>query len=101
VRNVCDSLDHKLLLPGHHPDLSIEPEGEYFHILPPDQRKLIIPKDDCLILPILNTSAERIAVYICDEINHRLKNKFEFMFSKVEVEVEETPGQSAIYTWTA
>jgi len=48
-------------------------------------------------LPILNTSAERIAVYICDEIRKKVVQKFGFAFNSLEVEVEETPGQSAVY----
>ena len=52
---------------------------------------------DVLLLPILNTSAERIAVYICDEIRAKVLSQFGFSFKSLEVEVEETPGQSAVY----
>ena len=52
---------------------------------------------DTLLLPILNTSAERIAVYISSEIRKKVLAKYNFSFTCFEVEVEETPGQSAVF----
>lgn len=97
VREVCDSLDHKLLLPKQNPRLKIFEEENNFVIIPPCESKFSIPKQDVLLLPILNTSAERLAVYLCDEIRRLTFERFQFKFQHLEIEVEETPGQSAIY----
>ena len=59
--------------------------------------EFLIPKQDALVLPISNTSAERLAIYICEEITKITFERFQFRFSALEVEVEETPGQSAVY----
>lgn len=97
VREVCDSLDHKLLIPKDNKHLKIFTEKKNYIIQTPDESLFSIPTSDVLLLPILNTSAERIAVYICDEIRKKVKTKFGFSFKSLEVEVEETPGQSAVY----
>ncbi|MCO4754031.1 MAG: 6-carboxytetrahydropterin synthase [Bacteriovoracaceae bacterium] len=97
VREVCDSLDHKLLLPKDNPHLKIHDHGKSYHLMTPDESEFLIPKQDVLILPISNTSAERLAIYLCEEISRITQERFKFTFSALEVEVEETPGQSAIY----
>jgi 6-pyruvoyltetrahydropterin/6-carboxytetrahydropterin synthase len=97
VREVCDSLDHKLLIPKDNKHLKIYTDKKNYVIQTPDESIFSIPMSDVLLLPILNTSAERIAVYICDEIRAKVLSQFGFSFKSLEVEVEETPGQSAVY----
>ena len=97
VREVCDSLDHKLMIPKLNPQLKIFEEDKNLVIIPPCESKFSIPKEDVLLLPILNTSAERLAIYLCDEIRRLTLERFNFRFAHLEIEVEETPGQSAIY----
>lgn len=97
VREVCDSLDHKLLIPRDCRHLKIHTEQKNYVIETPDESRFSIPIEDVLLLPIVNTSSERMAVYICDEIRSKVLNKFGFRFNSIEVEVEETPGQSAVY----
>ena len=97
VREVCDSLDHRLLLPGESPLLKIEESDKQILCLTPDNSQFIFPKQDVIILPISNTSSERLAIYISHEIRKKVKERFSFTFPKLEVEVEETPGQSAVF----
>lgn len=97
VRTVCDSLDHKLLLPKEHPTLRVDQAGPNTILTTPDGSHFSIPTTDVLLLPITNTSAERLAVYITDEIRHLVHARFGFRFASLEVEVEETPGQAAVY----
>ncbi len=97
VREVCDSLDHRLLLPGENPNLKIKEDLGQLVVETPDKSTFSFPKQDVIILPIPNTSAERLAIYISYEIRSRIKKKFSFSFPLLEIEVEETPGQSAIF----
>ena len=97
VREVCDSLDHRLLLPGENPNLKIKEDLGQLVVETPDKSTFSFPKQDVIILPIPNTSAERLAIYISYEIRRRIKKKFSFSFPLLEIEVEETPGQSAIF----
>ena len=97
VREVCDSLDHRLLLPGENPNLKIKEDQGQLVVETPDKSTFSFPKQDVIILPIPNTSAERLAIYISYEIRSRIKKKFSFSFPLLEIEVEETPGQSAVF----
>lgn len=99
VREVCDSLDHKLLLPKLNSQLKIHSENKNFIITTPDGSYFSIPQSDVLLLPLLNTSAERLAVYISEEIRRLISKRFKFIFTALEVEVEETLGQSASYLY--
>ena len=97
VREVCDSLDHKLLIPKDNKFLKIYTEKNNYVIETPDESVFSIPMTDTLLLPILNTSAERIAVYISEQIRHKVAHLYNYSFTSLEVEVEETPGQSAVF----
>lgn len=97
VREVCDSLDHKLLIPGENEQLKIYTEDKNTKIICPDGSEFSIPTQDVLILPILNTSAERFAAYLCRQVCDLVKKRFNFSFKVLELEVEESPGQCAIY----
>lgn len=97
VREVCDSLDHKLLLPGDNANLKILDAKTNWEIIPKDGSFFSIPKSDVLILPIANTSAERLAIYLANKIQEITKERFDFTFKVMEIEVEETRGQCAIY----
>ncbi|WP_034727710.1 6-pyruvoyl trahydropterin synthase family protein [Bacteriovorax sp. BSW11_IV] len=97
VREVCDSLDHKLLIPGESTMIEILDKDTNYEMKTLDGSFFSMPKTDVLILPILNTSAERIAIYITHEIKRLVSERFSFQFKNIEVEVEETPGQCAVY----
>lgn len=97
VREVCDSLDHKLLLPKNNDKLKFFDKGNNLEIITPDEGLFSIPKSDLLLIPIENTSAERLAIYINEQIRHIVKERFKFAFATLEIEVEETPGQSAVF----
>ena len=99
VREICDSLDHKLMIPTKNKSLKIENEGEnHIKLTPPDNEYFVVPKKDVLLLPIENTSAERLAIYLANRIHEAVRTKYNFNFPRLEIEVEETPGQAAVYT---
>ncbi len=96
VREVCDSLDHKLLLPKENHQIELYEDNENIKLKTKDAN-FSFPKTDVLLLPISNTSAERLAVYINEQVRKLTFERFNFKFALFEIEVEETPGQSAVY----
>lgn len=98
VRKICDSLDHKLLIPKNNPNLTIEDREKNYNIITKDESVFSIPKTDVLLMPIENTSAERIAAFLAYEIKKEVQLQYNFEFLELEIEVEETPGQSAVFT---
>jgi len=97
VRDICQDLDHKLLLPNKHPKLKIKSVEKNYHVTCPDKSFFSFPQQDILLLPIENTSAERLAIYFSQELAKRVKKKFDFIFKTLSIEIEETPGQSAVF----
>jgi 6-pyruvoyltetrahydropterin/6-carboxytetrahydropterin synthase len=97
VRKVCDSLDHKLILPTENRWIEIEDRGSNYNLLIKGGASFSFPKGDILLLPLQNISAERLAMHISYKIIDLIKEEFGFSFSSLEVEVEETSGQSATF----
>ncbi len=99
IREICDGLDHKLILPKKNEHIKISSENQNCILHLSNGDFFSIPQKDVLILPILNTSAERLAYYLCHEIISLTKKRYAFSFSAMDVEVEESIGQSASYSW--
>lgn len=97
IRKVCDGLDHKLLIPKDNPKLKIYPKNKNIEIHTPDGDLFSIPQKDVLLLPILNTSVERMAHYLTGLIREETLSQYGFCFERMELELEETPGQCAVY----
>lgn len=97
VRQVCDQLDHKLILPLENPHLSTQVIEKQTQIMLSSGDHFSFPTADLLWLPMPNTSAERLAIYLAHQITERTWDTYHFKFASLEVEVEETPGQSALY----
>ena len=92
---ICDSLDHRMLLPAKNENLEFEIEGDRVSVFF-GQNKFTFPKADALILPIRNATAELLADYICDQIIDELRRAGARNAKGISVEVAEAPGQSAI-----
>jgi len=97
VREMCDALDHRLLLPGENPLVKFSFKAKNLEYITPDGDFFSFPEKDVLILPLSNISAERLAMYLAEKIKEKIKVDYNFNFPYLEVEVEETPGQSACY----
>ena len=56
----------------------------------------LFPERDTIILPIINTSSERLAEYLCGATLKQLKTKYpEALIQKIMFSVEESRGQAA------
>ncbi|MCB9876405.1 MAG: 6-carboxytetrahydropterin synthase [Planctomycetes bacterium] len=98
IRQLCDDLDEHLLLPGAHPVLTIEPSGEHVEIRY-RERRYLVPKDEVIVLPISNTSAENLAAWFGRELRERMAARWPTLaVQQLSVGVEETTGQRG--TWT-
>ena len=97
VRELCDSLDHKLLLPGENPQVKFSYKEKNLEYYTPDGDFFSFPEKDVLVLPLSNISAERLALFLAEQIKAKSLTDYNFNFPYLEVEVEETPGQSASY----
>ena len=57
----------------------------------------LFPRDDVVLLPIKNTTAELIAEYLAGRLVEEIGPKSRAHLVDLAVEVEESPGQSATF----
>lgn len=98
VKAVCDEIDHHTILPQFNKFLEVSEcdtgiRARYFR-----GDEWLFPKRDVKILPIPNTSSERLAEYLCHETLKRLSGQYpDAAITRIEFSVEESRGQAAIY----
>ncbi len=91
VSSECGKLDHKVLLPSMNPQVSIQQSGDEIEVKVPGKR-FVFPVSDVMILPLREVTAEELANYLLHQIAPKLPSNIRV----IEVEVEESPGKSAL-----
>ena len=92
LKMIADELDHRILIPGNSASLTLKDEHDQI-TLDSMGKKYILPKQDCIILPLTSTSAENLSAYILEKILPKIKN--EKSLTKIEIGVDEGYGQGA------
>jgi 6-pyruvoyltetrahydropterin/6-carboxytetrahydropterin synthase len=95
---ITDELDHRMMLPTKSQLIQLTEEGRAIRVHFKD-REWLFPRDECVLLPIENTTAELLARYIGQRLVGDLRKLFGFEPEVIRVEIEESFGQSA--TWEA
>ena len=95
---ITDELDHRMMLPTRNRVIVLEESPKSVLVCYKD-REWMFPRDDCVLLPIENTTAELLARYIGDRLREDLRNMCNYVPPVLRVEVEESFGQSATYEW--
>ena len=89
-----------MLLATRNPVIAVE-DGMKCVRVKYEDREWMFPRDDCILLPIENTTAELLARYIATRLWESLRTQEGFSPEVLRVEVEEAPGQSATVEWRA
>lgn len=95
IRRLCDDLDHRFLLQRDSGLLKIERQEKYWQITTPRGARYVLPAHDVYLLPVDNTTAERLAQWFCSHIWQEIRLAPASNIDSVTVEVSEGPGQSA------
>ena len=96
LREVCDQLDHHLLLPTGNPVITVD-TNETSYLIHQADKYYVIPKEDVVQLPIPNTTAELLATWIGEQLVSWLRATGVGGLTAMEVEIEEVFGQTATY----
>lgn len=94
ARTIVDELDHRMLLPGQSTRIHLELDGANCVARYKD-RFWSFPRDECVILPVANTTAELLADYIARRLLADLVARGVKSPRRLAVEVEECFGQLA------
>lgn len=97
LQSIVNELDHRVLLPASHPSIRVTEEDEEITARY-EERRWVFPREDCVILPIANTTAELIAGWIAGRLVEQIDVADKERLHFVQVEVEENFGQWAICT---
>jgi 6-pyruvoyltetrahydropterin/6-carboxytetrahydropterin synthase len=98
TKAITDELDHRMLLATRNPLIAVE-EGPRSVRVRYRDREWLFPRDDCVLLPIENTTAELLARWICLRLVEELQRQHNYRPAVLRVEVEENVGQSATCEW--
>jgi 6-pyruvoyltetrahydropterin/6-carboxytetrahydropterin synthase len=90
LRGLCAELDEHMLIPLHSPQVRVEATPGGISLVE-GSRRFLIPTADALLLPVVNTTCECLAVYLLARLRERLGGGG----YRLELRVEETPGQGA------
>ena len=96
VRGILAELDHRALVPQHHPRIKMRTIGDELEVTL-GRRRWVLPKDDCVLLPAANTTDEMLAQLLAVRICERLSERNISPPKSVKVEVREGGGFTAIY----
>ena len=95
LQEIVNELDHRMLLPTKHPAIRVEVDDREVTATFQD-RRWVFPREDCLLLPVENTTAEKIAHWIGGRLLEVVRNASDGRIDTIQVEVEENFGQWAI-----
>ena len=97
VKQVCDALDHRTMIQTESPMLKVHRRAKDVEVLYRKQR-IILPRSDVILLPLVNTSTELLAEHVADKIRRQVRRKFpRSQIRFMEVGVEEARGQRGCY----
>jgi 6-pyruvoyltetrahydropterin/6-carboxytetrahydropterin synthase len=98
---ITSRLDHRMLLPTENRLLEvttgkINPGREEVTVRFGD-RRWVFPADECVLLPVVNTTAEWIARWIGGELLQAMADRGQPIRGTLRIEVDECLGQSAVW----
>jgi 6-pyruvoyltetrahydropterin/6-carboxytetrahydropterin synthase len=97
VKQVCDALDHRTLIQTESPIVKVNRRGKEIEVRYKTQR-LLLPRQDVILLPLVNTSTELLAEHVANQIRREVRKNFPHTrIRSMEVGVEEARGQRGIF----
>ena len=100
LKAILQRLDHFVLLPTKHPLIQVRQEGAEV-VATFAQRRWVFPQEDCVLLPVANTTAELLARHIGLELTKRLVDEQGLTPTELSVAVDECAGQIGTWHWIA
>ncbi|MCA9131919.1 MAG: 6-pyruvoyl tetrahydropterin synthase family protein [Planctomycetales bacterium] len=95
LAEIVRRLDHHVLLPTTHPRIEVQAD-EWEVVTTFREKRWVFPREDCILLPIANTTAERLAWWIAGELRTSMKPKVGGRLETLEIAVDENHGQWGI-----
>ncbi len=95
LKSITDQLDHHMLLPTTHPLIQVTAHDQEVEVSFED-RRWVFPREDCVLLPVSNTTAELLARYIGQQLLDDLERRTGTRPEVMRVGVDENHDQWGI-----
>lgn len=96
LQKIVAELDHHMLLPTDHPQIKVT-AGEQQVEVTFEDRHWSFPRQDCILLPVANTTAELLARFIGRRLQADLFARTGARPQKLLVAVDECEGQWGVW----
>ena len=96
---ILGELDHRVLLPLHSSRIRLVHDARAVNVQC-GEKSWVFPREDCVLLPLENTTAELLAKWIADRMQGEMTRRALLPLALpriVRVEVEESPGEAAFH----
>jgi len=94
TKKIVDELDHRVLLPTEHRAIRVTADEREVEATFEDRRWLF-PRDDCVLLPVSNTTSELLARHIGRRLLGDLAQATGSRPARLQVELDDSFGQVA------
>ena len=96
AKAVCEELDQRIIVPERSDCLTIVVDAACVMMTTPEGDQFQFPRSDCVMLPIVHSSAEELAAFILGRLRAALATETgNRRLAVLEVGVAEAPGQVA------
>ena len=95
LKDLCAELDHRVLLPTQHPKIKVVADAQSVEATF-EERRWVFPREDCVLLPVPNTTAELLARYLGHKLLDQLQARCKIRPHRLCVEVDECEGQLGV-----
>ena len=95
IKPMVEAVDHKVLLPTRNEKLVLREEGDAIIVDYFGKGRFVFPKSDVALVPVKNTTVEMLAEHFAVEVRNALRGAGHTHLTRLDIEVEESPGQSA------
>lgn len=92
LSEIIKTLDHRVLLPTKHPTIQVELQADEV-IARFEKKRWIFPAEDCVLLPLPNTTAEWLAWHIGQLLRAEIKKLDSDNIQSIKIQVDENHGQ--------
>jgi 6-pyruvoyltetrahydropterin/6-carboxytetrahydropterin synthase len=95
LAELTQAMDHRVLVPKSSPHIQVTANQQTIEAVFQDRRWLF-PRDDCVLLPVENTTAEKLAEYLGGQLQTELARRYGFRPERLRIEIDECFGQVGI-----
>ena len=95
TQKLVGELDHRVLLPTQHPAIHVNADDREVTATF-EARRWVFPREDCVLLPVANTTAELIARWMALQLRDIIREHPGQKLESLQVEIEENFGQWAM-----